>query len=98
MKELIRQDINEKPGGPFHRCPIREVVIGPEALDALAELLTPDSVSLVLAHLSSECNDREILTGMAEKTLANLGREDILLTVALQESPLETFWLAQEEF
>ena len=39
MKELIRQDINEKPGGPFHRCPIREVVIGPEALDALAEAL-----------------------------------------------------------
>ena len=39
MKELIRQDINEKPGGPFHRCPIREVVIGPEALDALREAL-----------------------------------------------------------
>ena len=68
-----------------------------DALDALAELLTPDSVSLVLAHLSSECNDREFLTGMAEKALANLGREDILLTVALQESPLETFWLAQQE-
>ena len=39
MRELIRQDINEVPDGPLHTCPIQEVVIGPEALDALREAL-----------------------------------------------------------
>lgn len=66
-----------------------------DAMAALEELLTPDSASLVLAHLSSECNNCELLADMAEKTLANLGRSDILFTIASQESPLETFWLAE---
>ena len=39
MRELIRQDINETPDGPYKTCPIREVVIGAEALDALMEAL-----------------------------------------------------------
>ena len=64
-----------------------------DALAALDELLTPETVSLVLAHLSSECNDRNLLANMAENTLKNIGRTDILLSIASQDEPLDTFWL-----
>ena len=66
-----------------------------DALAALEELLTPESQLLVLAHLSSECNDCDLLADMAEKTLKNLKRTDILLKIAKQETPLETIWLAE---
>ena len=66
-----------------------------DALAALDELLTPETVSLVLAHLSSECNDRNLLANMAENALKNIGRTDILLSIASQDEPLNTFWLAE---
>ncbi|MBO4632118.1 MAG: MBL fold metallo-hydrolase [Lentisphaeria bacterium] len=66
-----------------------------DAMAALEELLTEESAALVLAHLSSECNCRELVAGLAEKTLKKLGRTDILLKIASQDSPLETFWLAE---
>lgn len=66
-----------------------------DAMTALSELLTEESSSLVLAHLSEECNNRELLADMAEKTLENLGRQDIFLQIAGQESPLETVWLEE---
>ena len=68
-----------------------------DAMAALEELLTEESAALVLAHLSSECNCRELVAGLAEKTLKKLGRTDILLKIASQDSPLETFWLTQQE-
>ena len=58
------------------------------------ELLAAESRSLVLAHLSSECNNRELVADIFRKTLANLGRTDILFRIAEQDRPLETFWLA----
>lgn len=64
-----------------------------DSLAALEELLTEDSVSLILAHLSSECNSRDLLENMAQETLKKLGRNDILLKIACQDTPLETFWL-----
>ena len=66
-----------------------------DAMAALEELLTEESRWVVLAHLSSECNNCELLAGLAEKTLKNLKRTDILLKIAKQETPLETFWLAE---
>ena len=66
-----------------------------DAMAALEELLTPECRSVVLAHISSECNNCELLADMAEKTLQNLGRTDILLHIAKQDSPLDTFWLAE---
>ena len=65
-----------------------------DAMAALEDLLSPECRALVLAHINSECNDRELLENMAEKTLQNLGRTDILLHIAKQDSPLDTFWLA----
>jgi phosphoribosyl 1,2-cyclic phosphodiesterase len=64
-----------------------------DTLAALEELLTGDSAFLVLAHLSEECNDRDLLEDMAEQTLKKIGRTDIFLSIADQNSPLETFWL-----
>jgi len=66
-----------------------------DAMAALEELLTPESRMLVLAHLSGECNNCELLADMAEKTLKNLERTDILLKIAKQDTPLETFWLTE---
>ena len=66
-----------------------------DAMAALKELLTPESKSLVLAHMSEECNSRELLEDMAEKTLKNIGRTDILLRIASQEMPLNTLWLEE---
>ena len=64
-----------------------------DTLAALEELLTEDSAFLVLAHLSEECNDRNLLEDMAEQTLKKMGRTDIFLSIACQDMPLETFWL-----
>ena len=66
-----------------------------DAMAALEELLTEESRLLILAHLSAECNNCELLAGLAEKTLKNMKRTDILLKIAKQESPLETLWLAE---
>ena len=66
-----------------------------DAMTALEELLTSESTSLILAHLSSECNRRELLADLAEKTLKKLGRTDILLRIAAQDNPLETLWLME---
>ncbi|MBQ9336375.1 MAG: MBL fold metallo-hydrolase [Lentisphaeria bacterium] len=65
------------------------------AMAALEELLTPECSSLVLAHISSQCNNCKLLEELAEKTLQNLGRKDILLRIAMQDAPLDTFWLAE---
>ncbi len=65
-----------------------------DAASAISELLAAESRSLVLAHLSSECNNRELVADIFRKTLANLGRTDILFRIAEQDRPLETFWLA----
>ncbi len=64
-----------------------------DTLAALEELLTEDSAVLVLAHLSEECNDRNLLEDMTEQTLKKIGRTDIFLSIADQDQPLETFWL-----
>ncbi len=66
-----------------------------DALDALSELLTTESEELILAHLSRECNNRELLEELAKETLANLERSDILLEIASQEHPLATRWLVE---
>ncbi|MBO7146488.1 MAG: MBL fold metallo-hydrolase [Lentisphaeria bacterium] len=63
-----------------------------DALSALDELLTEESTSLVLAHLSSECNNRELVEKLAAEKLAGLNRQDIFLRIAVQDQPLATLW------
>lgn len=66
-----------------------------DAMAALGELLTPRSVLLILAHLSEECNRRVLVAALVEKTLADLGRQDILFKIAGQSEPLDTCWLTE---
>ena len=64
-----------------------------DALQALSELLSEHTTGLILAHLSGECNNLELLRKLALDQLANLERRDILLEIARQDTPLATRWL-----
>ena len=59
-----------------------------DAMEALHILLTKESQSVILAHLSSECNDRELVRSVAGETLQRLGRPDISLNIASQDTVL----------
>ena len=65
----------------------------PDAMEALAELLSPNTRSVVFAHLSQECNDPGLVAELAESRLAELRRQDISFHIASQFEPLETLWL-----
>ena len=65
----------------------------PDAMEALAELLSPNTRRLVFAHLSQECNDPSLVASLAESRLAELHRTDVSFCIASQFDPLETFWL-----
>ena len=62
-----------------------------DACAALEEIVTEETHEIILAHISSECNDCGIVENLAFRTLAKLKREDIVLKVALQDSPLGFF-------
>ena len=64
-----------------------------DAMSALESLLTEGSQCVILAHLSGECNCLDLVRAMAREQLAKMRRDDILLLVAEQERPIETFWL-----
>ena len=64
-----------------------------DAMDALNELLSPNTRGLVFAHLSQECNDPAVVADLAKERLEKLHRQDILFRIASQVDPLETFWL-----
>ena len=64
------------------------------AMEALEELLAPNTKYLVLAHISQDCNDRELVAGLAEARLAELHRRDIALRLARRDAPLDTIALA----
>ena len=65
----------------------------PDAMEALSELLSPNTRRLVFAHLSQECNDPSRVAELAESRLHELRREDVSFHIASQFDPLETFWL-----
>lgn len=62
-------------------------------MEALAELLSPNTRNLVFAHLSQECNDPALVAELAESRLTELQRQDVSFRIASQFEPLETFWL-----
>ena len=65
----------------------------PDAMEALAELISPNTRRLIFAHLSQECNDPSLVASLAESRLAELNRTDVSFRIASQSDPLETFWL-----
>jgi phosphoribosyl 1,2-cyclic phosphodiesterase len=64
-----------------------------DAMSALEDLLTEESRCVILAHLSSECNDLELVRTLASAQLAKMRRDDILLLIAEQAKPIQTVWL-----
>lgn len=59
---------------------------------ALGELLGPRTRSLLLAHISSECNNRELLEALISKELDGLERSDISWQLLEQDSPAPGYY------
>jgi len=57
------------------------------AAQCLREVLGPRTRSLLLAHISSECNNRELLHSVIEQELAALERTDIQWRLLEQDVP-----------
>lgn len=64
-----------------------------DALNSLPSLLSSRTKFLCLAHLSSECNSSDLLRSLAQKRLAEMQKNDILLEIAAQSIPSKTVWL-----
>jgi len=64
-----------------------------DAMNSLNEILHKKTKNIIFYHLSSDCNCREMVFSMAEKAIYNLKRQDINLTVAHQDSTLNTVWI-----
>lgn len=59
-----------------------------QACKAVASAMPETLHTLVLAHLSEECNDPELARAMMAGTLRHVGREKVRLAVAKQDEPL----------
>ena len=64
-----------------------------QAMEALEELLPPNTKHLILAHISRECDDYQLVANLTEARLAELHRQDIAFCLASQSDPLKTFCL-----
>ena len=64
-----------------------------DAMRSLETLLSEKTRYLLFGHLSSECNDRNLVEAMAEERLDVLKRHDISFRIASQSVPSETFWV-----
>ena len=64
-----------------------------DTVAAFDKLLTPRTKHIALAHLSNECNDAKLVEDLAKNRLAKMGRDDIVVTVCKQSTPMDTIWL-----
>jgi len=92
---LLLLEFNHDPGllrdGPYVPT-LKRRVSGPQghlsneqAATVLRELASPELATLVLAHLSSTNNTRELARAAAETALADLGLHDVRVVVAEQD-------------
>jgi phosphoribosyl 1,2-cyclic phosphodiesterase len=65
-----------------------------DTADLLGELLGDNSGLLLLAHVSRECNDPEMLHRLCAATLQQIQREDLRFEVLQQHTPSEKFRIA----
>jgi phosphoribosyl 1,2-cyclic phosphodiesterase len=65
-----------------------------DALSALPELVTAKTEAIFLVHISSECNNHNLVKIKAKEQLHNMGRDDILLEVIEQSEPKGIVYLA----
>ncbi|MBE6381017.1 MAG: MBL fold metallo-hydrolase [Lentisphaerae bacterium] len=57
------------------------------AAECLKELLGPRTRSLLLAHISSECNDRTLLEDLIARQMSELDRSDVVWRLLRQDEP-----------
>ena len=63
------------------------------ALEALDELLTARTRALLLAHISSECNDRAMVENLFLQRLEEKHRTDVVCRVLKQDEPDTGVWV-----
>ncbi len=64
-----------------------------DALESLEFLLTAKTKHLIMAHVSSDCNEYELVESLTSQKLAEINRSDINMQVARQHSSLEPIWI-----
>jgi phosphoribosyl 1,2-cyclic phosphodiesterase len=64
-----------------------------DAMNALDSLITAKTKFVFLVHVSSDCNEYSLVQGLGNRKLADMRRDDILLTVVSQDKPSETIWI-----
>lgn len=64
-----------------------------QACEAIANHCPETLKTLLLAHLSHDCNDPELALSLMRATLQSLGREEVQLAIAAQEVPSAFFSL-----
>jgi phosphoribosyl 1,2-cyclic phosphodiesterase len=64
-----------------------------QTMNALGELLSDNTKHLILAHISRDCNDPELLAERTRGKLAELNRQDVSFCLASQSDPLDTICL-----
>ena len=62
-----------------------------DAVSALERLVTERTKVVLFGHISRECNDYDFVRQLGRSKLAQMGREDILFDVILQDRPLGRF-------
>jgi phosphoribosyl 1,2-cyclic phosphodiesterase len=62
-------------------------------MDNLDLLLTEKTKYLILAHLSTDCNDYNLVKKLIAETLEKINRSSIVTLIAKQDSSLPTVWL-----
>ena len=55
--------------------------------ECLKELLGPRTRALLLAHISNECNDRQLLKEIIDQELSRLERQDVQMRLLHQDDP-----------
>lgn len=80
---------SKRPPHIKHRIKSRHGHLSNEqTMDAFQELLTNNTKTIMLGHLSSECNKKSLVKSLATQKLKQMGRSDINLYLMEQETPL----------
>ncbi|MBR4415694.1 MAG: hypothetical protein IKS67_02915, partial [Victivallales bacterium] len=79
---------------------LKQRIMGPQghlSNDASSQLLSKiiarNTRNVILAHISHECNKAEIAEDCARKCLCSCDRGDVALSIADQDTPIQTAWL-----
>ena len=80
--------------------PLKQRIMGPQghlsndaSSQLLSKIIASNTRNVILAHISHECNKVEIAEECARKCLCSCDRSDVALSIADQDTPIQTAWL-----